>query len=421
MPVVLAAAPARPRASIECLDAPDRYFNRELSWLEFNQRVLDEALDADVPLLERLKFLAITGSNLDEFFMVRVGGLQTAGGRAAAAARSAGLTPAQQLDRDRARARRMVGTTSTPAIRTQLEPALARAGHPARSVRRAAPARAGAVRRAAVRGGDLPASLTPMARRPRRRVPAAGRTSRCTCVRPPAHPEEGGGREAFGVVAIPRGLPPLRTPCPAAARLRATCSSRTWSPLFVDRLFPGRARRGDRAPFRITRNADLSVREDLAADLLAEMEEVLDRAQAERLRAAGDRPHRSPRTCARCSRRGSGVRTSDVYAVPGPLDLSGFLGFAAVPGFDELKLRALDPRSRRPTSTAGGAHVRRSSRGATSCSSHPYESFDPVVRFVEEAADDPDVLAIKQILYRTSRQQPDRRRPARGRASAAST
>src|SRR5688572_8603427 len=113
-----------------------KYINRELSWLEFNQRVLDEARDESIPLLERLKFLAITGSNLDEFFMVRVGGLQILVKRGMTKPDPAGMTPDEQLREVRARARRMT-TDQYECFQRHLEPALEQAG----------------VRR--VRGGDL--------------------------------------------------------------------------------------------------------------------------------------------------------------------------------------------------------------------------------------------------------------------------
>jgi len=371
----------------------NRFFNRELSWLAFNERVLAQAQDPKNPPLERLKFLAITASNLDEFFMVRVGGLQMLAARGDRGGDPAGLTPRRQLTEISRRAHEMVRAQHA-AFAEQISPALERGG-----IRAVRPDELSDVELRhlgrlfenellplltpiAVEDGDAFAGLSGLA------IHLVFRMRR---------PSAEGGGEALGVAALPRNAQRIwQVP---DRRGYAFLLAEDLMALFADRLFPGREFL-EIAAFRLTRNADLSVREDLAGDLLAQMREVLEERRSSdvvRLEL------RSPVSVALRTRlcRALKVEAPDVYESPGPIDLSGFFGMASMAGFDELKYEPWTPAAvadAPPSVSIFEAIARRDI-----LMFHPYESFDPVVRFVEEAANDPAVLAIKQILYRTSR------------------
>jgi polyphosphate kinase len=172
--------------------------------------------------------------------------------------------------------------------------------------------------------------------------------------------------------------------------------------LYVEDFFPGETII-ETVPFRITRNADMSVRDDLAADLMSEMEEILDaRKQSEcvRLELAASASDTSVAFLTQVL----GVNSDDVFTTPGPLDLAAFMQLTDLPGFDNLKYEAWPPQP------SPQVDLRKSIFDVITQQDvlliHPYDSFEPVLRLVESAADDPDVLAIKMTLYRTSRNSP---------------
>ncbi len=377
-------------------DTPSRYINRELSWLEFNARVLEEARDDGVPLLERLKFLAITASNLDEFFMVRVGGLQLLAQQENAKLDPAGMSPQQQIEAVSQRTHRMTQEQYNCFL-NEIEPGLAAAG-----VRRLRPTELTERQRLFIEQAftdEISAVLTPMA------IPAADdfplllNQTLNVCVRLAPAPENN-GHPRFAIIPFGR----------TTSRIVTLPSDGGYSyilledvvRLFLEQFFPGEPVEAC-VPFRITRNADLSIREDLAADLLEEMQEVLvARKQGDcvRLEIAD---HADPVLLSFLT-TALDVRPEDVYALPGPLDLAAFIRLADVQGFDNLKYEPWPPRPSPEIDLSAGMFSVLSRRDVLL--NHPYESFEPVVRLVEEAADDPDVLAIKQTLYRTSRQSP---------------
>jgi polyphosphate kinase len=374
---------------------PTKYINRELSWLEFNQRVLDEAGDGATPLLSRLMFLAITGSNLDEFFMVRVGGLQLLDQQGSTKTDASGMTPQQQLASISARTHRMMLEQYTCYL-NELEPALADAG-----IRRVRPAELTAQQSKAIAQvfeSRIYPVLTPMAVGGRDDFPLLINQTLNACVQLEAADDE--QRPRFAV--IPFG--------PSSSRFITLPSEGGYEymlledavEMFADRFFPGE-KIVECVAFRITRNADLAVREDLASDLLVQMEHLLD------ARTSGD--------CVRLE-IGDGVTPAtlrflqetldvddvNVYAAPGPVDLAAFFQLIDLPGFDNLRYEPWPPQASPdvdPTADIFSTIAR-----DDVLLYHPYESFDPVLRLIEEAAIDPDVLAIKQTLYRTSRNSP---------------
>jgi len=376
-------------------DTKSEFVNRELSWLEFNQRVLDEATDGGIPLLERLKFLAITGSNLDEFFMVRVGGLQMLKKRGSDKRDSAGMMASEQLDAISERASRMV-EDQYACLLGELEPQLAEAG-----VRRVKPDDLNEHQRVVVQKlfeSEVFTIYTPVAVQAGADFPLLVNMTLNVCVR--LEPAPDSSERRFAV--IPFGNPPTRFfRLPADDGYQYILLEDVVS-LFIDRFFPGETVQ-EVVPFRITRNADMSVREDLASDLMAGMEQVLDeRKESDCVRlevsdTVSDLSLDFLRTALE-------VGDDDVYRARGPLDLSAFFRLTGISGFDELKYKAWPPRPSPDVDlTESMFDVMRRKNIVLSL---PYESFEPVVRLIEEAAEDPNVLAIKIILYRTSRNSP---------------
>lgn len=369
--------------------------NRELSWLEFNQRVLDEGMDPSVPLLEKVSFLAITASNLDEFFMVRVGGLQgilRQGGRTPDAS---GMTPSQQIERISDRCRDMVRLQYS-FYRETLEPALAEAG-----IRRVTAEAVTAAERETLHAffsREIDPVVSPMSVYPPPDFPNLVNLRLYVAAR--LAPARGSEEPRFAVLPLGANLPRL-IPIPGADGF-AYMLIEDVVQLFVQDLFPGE-RVEEAVPFRITRNADMSVREDQGFDLSVQMQEVLDE------RREGDcvrlEIHESAsQTLTDFLRTALGVAQLHVYRAPSPLILSDLRGLCAIPGFETLRYTPWPPQPCPDLDLRRSLFEQLAERDVLLC--HPYESFDPVVRFVEEAAADPEVLAIKQILYRTSSESP---------------
>jgi len=375
---------------------PSEYINRELSWLEFNQRVLDEARDKGNPLLERLKFLAITGSNLDEFFMVRVGGLQIRRNRGVTKPDPAGLTPAQQLTAISERTHRMKVDQYSCLI-MEVEPALADSG-----IRRVRPdemtdRQSDAAEQ--VFENEVYPILTPIAVSSAEDFPPLINQTLNVCVRLPG---EVGGESNWRYAVISFGHYSRRFFTLPADGGYAYTSLEDLVEMFVQRFFPGEQVE-ECTPFRITRNADIAVRDDTASDLLADMEEMLDARKTSdcvRLEIA----ERVGLEMLAFLQSTLEVHDEDVFPVPGPLALADFMQMTDVPGFDRLKYESWPPQRSPDVDPTASMFDVLTDHDVLLC--HPYDSFDPVVRLIDEAADDPEVLAIKQILYRTSRKSP---------------
>lgn len=391
------------------------YINRELSWLEFNQRVLDEALDRKIPPLERLKFLAITGSNLDEFFMVRVGGLQMVADRESAKRDPAGMSPREQLTAISRRVHTMVDDQYRCFLR-DLEPALEQAG-----IRRVSPAALEARQRTAVSTlfeREAFVVMTPMMVSPSAPFPLLVGQQLVACVELAPATADADARFALIPLGgtldriVPLSNKTLSNKAPLSDS-SSTESSSSGIPyhymlledvvqMHVERFFPGLEVRGCTF-FRVTRNADMRVQEDTPADLLSGMQQVLiARKQSACVRleiAAG--ASQSIRSFLQSALK---VSDEDVYVVPGPLNLSAFMRLSGLAGFDHLRYEPWPPQPSPQVDPQVSIFDTLASHDVLLL--QPYESYEPVVRLVEEAADDPQVLAIKQILYRTSRNSP---------------
>ena len=376
-------------------DLTPRFFNRELSWLAFNTRVLEEALDPTPPLLERLKFLAIVSSNLDEFFMVRVGGLQLLREKGRKDCDAAGLNPTQQLTEISRRVHAMV-QSQYACFLDEVRPQLREAGVYRQDVDSLTAPLYEHLQN--VFDHDLYPVLSPIAVEEADDLPLLpGLTLHLAVRLKPA----GEGRKArYAVVTLPRKLGRFITLPIDKGHNYALVEDVIG--LHIDRLFPGEPV-AEWVPFRITRNADLGVREDLASDLLAEMKEVLSQRKQSacvRLEVA----ERASKTMLGFLQGLLLVDDESTYAVAGPLDLAAYFSLARMTGFDELREKPWPPQAA-PGVQPGELMFDVLKRGDLLLY-HPYQSFDPVVRLIEEAADDPDVLAIKQILYRTSENSP---------------
>jgi polyphosphate kinase len=374
---------------------PSMYINRELSWLEFNQRVLDEALDQGIPPLERLKFLAITGSNLDEFFMVRVGGLQMLSEQDPGKRDGAGLTAREQLRAISDRAHQMA-EDQYRCFREDLEPVLEREGI-RRLTMQQLDTRARQVLDARFER-EMFAILTPMIVVPGEPFPLLVNQNLVACVQ--LGPVEPGGGPRFALIPLGRVIDRI-VPLPGEGRFDYILLEDVVAG-YLDRFFPG-LEIADCTFFRVTRNADMRVREDSASDLLAGMQRVLD-ARKESACVRLEIVDGAGETIQSFLTEALAVDAPSIYRVPGPLGLAALMRLAGVEGFDHLRYEPWHAQPSPLVDPRMSIFDTLADHDVVLC--QPYESYDPVVRLVEEAADDPDVLAIKQILYRTSRNSP---------------
>ena len=380
------------------IDDPSLYFNRELSWLDFNQRVLELAEDADVPLLERFKFCAIYASNLDEFFMVRVAGLLDQVDAGIDAHGPDGLTPAEQVDAVQARVLELDSRLHR-CFNGTLRPELEEHGVRIVSLHTATEAER---REIDARFHDqvFPA-LTPLVIGLGRPFPYISNLSLSLGVLL-RDPES--GTEIIARVKVPKEL--------LGRFLRVGEEGRSFVPLEeaiaanLDTLFPG-AEVVDHGYFRVTRDTDFSV-SDEADDLLqAVQDEIRRRRFGEVVRleiAAGMNPKLRAQLI-------DALRLEDreVYDVDGLIDLGDLGDVAATPGHAELRFSPWSPvtQPRLRGEDDEPVDMFAAIRQGDILVHHPYDSFaTSVERFVEQAVADPDVLAIKQTVYRTSDDSP---------------
>lgn len=372
---------------------PQPLFNRELSWLEFNQRVLEEAKAARNPLLERLKFLAITASNLDEFFMVRVGGLWMARKAGIRKKDPAGLTPRAQLRAIEERTRQMTEEMHR-CFNDVVSPALETGG-----IRQVPPDDLSAEQERMLFDlfrEELFPVITPIAVTPDGPFPKLPNLGLALLVQlhPTGTTDE--QEDRYAVLSLDRtGGRIIQLPAEAGYQyiLRGAVVKK-----FAANWFPG-YEIVETALFRITRNADFAVREEEAPDLLSGMEDVLEaRKFGECIRLEVEATISASLLRFLCDR--IPVETGQVYPVEGPLNLKDFMPVALIEGYDELKAEAW-PSQPSPDIIPNEPMFDQIAQRDLLLN-HPYETYDPVVRFIEEAAEDHDTMAIKMVLYRTS-------------------
>jgi polyphosphate kinase len=376
------------------------FINRELSWLEFNQRVLDEAHDPSVPLLERLKFAAITAVNLDEFLMVRVAGLLGQIHDDVHTVPADGLSAREQVEAIVKRVRTMRDDLNA-AIVKKILPELA-----ARNVRLLSLAdldRAAREELAATFREHVLPVLTPLAIDPGHPFPhLRNKSLNIIAMLSGTHRQD--ASRAFALVQVPSVLPRL-------VRVRIAENESTKAAyvlldqliaLHMGELFPGFRCLGAWT-FRVIRNFDLSVDEEEAEDLLESVkQEVRRRDKGNAVLMTIDAG--AAREAVDMLRESIGLEHGLVLPVDGPLAVPDLVAMGETLSDPTLRDEAFTPQVLPPFREADNVFAVIAREDVLL--HHPYESFDPVTRFIEDAAADPEVLAIKQTLYRTSGDSP---------------
>jgi polyphosphate kinase len=378
---------------------PRLFLNRELSWLAFNERVLEEARDSSLPLYERLKFIGIVSSNFDEFFMIRVAGLkQQILGKVSETAAD-GMTASEQLAAISEKVHALVAEQDR-IWREELQPKMAAA-----NIAIVTPDAFTAEQRAFARNhftvSVFPA-LTPLAVDPGHPFPhLRNRSLNIAVILAKSHgrrrtrvPKE----QLLAVVQVPMVLGRLvRLPSEPGKQAFALLGDVISA--YVGDLFPGYEVR-QTARFRVTRNSDLLVDEEESEDLLTSIQEELRRRElgaTVRLELSAAASADVEKLLAEALK----VEAVDIYRVTSPLQLQDLMALEKLDGRAELRVEPLVPvvpTALRDTEVPIFDVIKKSDL----LLHHPYESYDPVVRFIDEAADDPNVLALKMTLYRTS-------------------
>lgn len=380
------------REAIVDLNKPEYYYNRELSWLKFNLRVLKESMVKETPLLERLKFIAIASSNLDEFFMVRVAGQWDSLERTPEKRDAAGMTPQMQLE--------AISESAHDQVKTQykyvqtLMKEMDAVGLHFSSVE--ALSEDGKQWLEGYYREMVYPTLTPMAVDASRPFPFLANKTLNLAV----DLIKQDGEQSTGIVQVPSVLDRIiEVP---TEKIRTFVFLEDVIAQHASSLFNG-CEIVDAVPFRVTRDADLELEEEEAVDLLKEMEKSLRK----RKRGAAVRLELFKTNNSRIRKflcYNLDVTDMEVYDDNGPLDLTCFFKFTGMQGMWPWLHEPFVPQ--RPLELSEGVNLFDAIREKDILVHHPYETFDPVVRFVSEAADDPKVLAIKQTLYRVSGNSP---------------
>jgi polyphosphate kinase len=383
------------------LDDPSLYFNRELSWLEFNGRVLEEAQDSSVPLLERLKFLAIFESNLDEFFMVRVGGVQQKKENRIAYGSGADRMPVTELlDRINQKVTQMTADAYR-CLYDEVLPGLEREGIVIRQVKDLTEAdkkHLGEFFRT-----QVSPVLTPLAIDPGHPFPHLLNKSLNLAVmlKRPDDPEQ-----LFAVVQVPSVLArfvPLPVEPGSTGRLQVFTSLETVIRMHLPELFPGMRLDRD-AAFRVTRDSDIEIDDD---DEVEDLRKAIEEGVRKRRRGAAVRLQieaQAPADLESFLVNKFDLDPTDVHRIDGLLDLTGLFPIAGLATHPHLHDPQITPQPVNAFSDSPSIWAAIRSRDILV--HHPYETFGCVVDFIEAAANDERVLAIKQTLYRTSSDSP---------------
>ncbi len=376
---------------------PKYYTNRELSWILFNRRVLNEARDKNNPLFERLKFLSITASNLDEFFMIRVASLKDMVNARYQKPDIAGLTPAEQLERLDVAIHELVELQYSTYNRA-LVPKLKLNGLKIISRHEELSKKDEAFVDKYFEENVYPV-LTPMAVDSSRPFPLV--RNKTLNIAALVRKKNEKGELEFATVQVPGVLSRIvELPSGDGGRriiFLEEIIERNMHKLFLNYDIVCAH------PFRIMRNADLTIEEDEAADLLKEIEKQLKKrqwGQAIRLEVEAKCDER----LLKILREELHIEEQNIYVIEGPLDLTVLMKVYGLEGFEHLKALKFVPKQvpRLPM----GCVIFDEIRKGDILLHHPYQTFEPVVEFIRQAARDPEVLAIKQTLYRVSGNSP---------------
>jgi polyphosphate kinase len=392
------AAPEVVQAAPDRFGAPKNFINRELSWLEFNRRVLEEAQDPTQPLIERVKFLTIVSSNLDEFFEIRVAGIKQQIESETSEVGPDGLSPTEIFDRIQKTVRELV-SAEYALWKNELLPELAKNGIYVREIADL-PAKRAAWAHRYFQQEVLP-MLTPLAVDASHPFPHLLNRSHNLLVRAKTRRR---GEPLHAIVQVPRVVPRL------IALPRGRAASEPWEYIYlaslikqhIGELFPGLILDGAH-PFRVTRNSDLYIDDEEAENLLRSIEQELrrsSRGNAVRLEVEAD----CPKDFLGLLLEFFDLSEADAYKLDGPLSMTHLVPLVTNDAFAKLKDRPFQPA--RDPALPSHADFFEVLRRQDVLLHHPYDSFDQVVELIEKAAKDPQVLAIKITLYRTSGDSP---------------
>ena len=387
-------APEVVQTACERFGDPKNFINRELSWLEFNRRVLEEAQDQRQPLIERVKFLTIFSSNLDEFFEIRVAGIKQQIESETSDVGPDGLSATEVFDRIQKTVRPLVATQYA-LWKNELQPELAKNGIYVREIAELSTKRAAWAHRYFQQ--EVFPMLTPLAVDASHPFPHLLNRSHNLLVRAKTRRR---GEPLHAIVQVPRVVPRL------ILMPRGKGADEPWEYIYlaslikqyIGELFPGLILDGAHA-FRVTRNSDLYIDDEEAENLLRTIEQELrrsNRGNAVRLEVEAD----CPKDFLELLLKFFNLSEADAYKVDGPLTMTHLAPLVANDAFAKLKDRPFQPA--RDPALPPHADFFEVLRRQDVLLHHPYDSFDQVVELIEKAATDPQVLAIKITLYRTS-------------------